>query len=595
MAASSVSKKTDLVSIKVFVEGNQIPDTYSVAEIRVQREVNRITQARVFLLDGDVSAETFEISESNLFLPGHEIEVQAGYHDEDKTLFKGIVVKHGLKIRERKSYLVVSCFDKALKMTVGRKNSLFVGKTDSAIIDELIKANGLSAQVEPTSVLHKTLIRYYATDWDFMLTRAEAAGKVVLVEDGKVVVKTPNCTTDSGIQASYGQTLRTFDAEIDAKTQPQSVSCSAWDFSTQVWVTEQANEPAANPAGNLSGPSLANTLGKTAFALHTAASLSEAELKAWANAQLLKSRLSSLRGTVSLEGNARVMPGQALTLKGLGARFNGKAFISSVTHQIKDGIWTSEIGLGLSPRSFTEEQPDIEAPPAAGLVPGIHGLVSGKVKQIDKDPDGQTRVLVDVPLIESHGEGVWARLASGYATQNAGIFFIPEIEDEVVLGFLNNDPAFPIILGSLYSSARVPPYTPDEKNTHKAIITKAQVKITVDDQKKQIQISTPGGHSVTLNDEDQTITLNDSNKNSVKMSSSGVNIESPANITMKASGTMTLQAQGGLTVKSSVNVDVEAPTVNAKASMAFSAQGQGSAQLTSSGEVTVRGALVMIN
>ncbi len=592
---SSFTVPDDLVSIKIFVEGKQIPETWSVAEIRVQRQINRITQAKVFLLDGNISTETFLMSESHTFVPGNKIEIQLGYHDKDQSIFKGVIAKHGLKVHKAQAYLVVACVDQAIKMTIGRKSSFFVKKTDSAIIEELIQASHLSAEVESTSVEHKTVIRYYASDWDFMLARAEAAGKVVLVEDGKIIVRAPNFAHDSEVDVCYGQSLRAFDAQIDAATQFPSVSCSSWDFSQQKLITEYSTEPAASPSGNLSGHSLSGALGQTAFTLQTAAPLSEVELKTWANAQLLKLRLSSLRGTASLHGNAKLLPGRTLTMSGLGARFNGKAFISSVSHHIKDGEWHSEVGLGLSPRWFTEEQPDIEAPPAAGLVPGIHGLLSGKVKQIDQDPDGQTRVLVNVPLIEPNGSGVWARLASGYATDNAGIFFMPELEDEVILGFLNNDPAFPIILGSLYSSTRTPPYTPDQKNTHKAIVTKAQIKITIDDQKKQIQISTPGGHVLTLNDEDQTVSLSDSNKNHLKMSSSGITLQSPANIMLKADGKIDIQAQSNITLKSSMQVNAEAPNINAKASMALSAQGQGSAQLTSSGEVTIRGTIVMIN
>jgi flagellar basal body L-ring protein FlgH len=79
------------------------------------------------------------------------------------------------------------------------------------------------------------------------------------------------------------------------------------------------------------------------------------------------------------------------------------------------------------------------------------------------------------------------------------------------------------------------------------------------------------------------------------MSSDGVSLSSPANITIKADGSMTLDAKGGVTVKSAASVTLDAPQIAAKASVSFAAQGQASAELTASGQVTVRGALVSIN
>src|SRR4051812_26941895 len=89
------------------------------------------------------------------------------------------------------------------------------------------------------------------------------------------------------------------------------------------------------------------------------------------------------------------------------------------------------------------------SPPASGVNPGVSGLIVGTVKQIDQDPQGQNRVLVVAPLIDPQGDGVWARLANAYASNNAGISFMPEVGDDVVLGFLNDDPRLPIVLGSL--------------------------------------------------------------------------------------------------------------------------------------------------
>ena len=237
----------------------------------------------------------------------------------------------------------------------------------------------------------------------------------------------------------------------------------------------------------------------------------------------------------------------------------------------------------------------MEARPAAGLLPSAQGLQIGKVKKIHEDPGGETRIQVDVPMIAPNGDGVWARIGSGYATKNAGIFFMPEVGDEVILSFVNNDPSFPVIVGSLYSSQRTSPFTPDEKNTNKAIVSNSQLKLTMDDDKKIIEIRTPGGHIVTLSDDKQSITIVDSNSNKMEMTSSGISLTSPGDIKLTATGQIQMEAKTNVSIKATADLSLEGLNVNAKAQVALSAQGQAQAELTASGQVTVRGALVMIN
>ena len=89
------------------------------------------------------------------------------------------------------------------------------------------------------------------------------------------------------------------------------------------------------------------------------------------------------------------------------------------------------------------------APGASGLLPPIAGLQTGIVKQVAKDPGGQFRVALELPLLQMPGQLVWARLASFYASNKIGEVFYPEVGDEVVAGFMNQDPRYPVILGSL--------------------------------------------------------------------------------------------------------------------------------------------------
>lgn len=596
-AVSPLGPNTDLVSITVLANGTALPDTCELQQVRVHKQVNRIPSAKIVLYDGDASGEAFAISSSNLLVPGTTIVLKAGYHNgAEATLFTGIVVRHAIQVRSNhKSYLVLTCFDKALGLTIGRKNA-YGGTTDSAIFSQIIGAAGLTAQVTATTAASSNMVRYYATDWDFLVARAEINGMIVLVENATVTIAPPKVDGEATLLIEYGEALNEVNAEIDASLQLPSVTATSWDCSAQATVAGQSSEPAVNSQGNQSGSSLATVLGLPAFELQSNAPATAAELASWASAQLLKSRLAKVRGKVTFRGNANVAPGGIIELSGVGARFNGSAFVSSVIHTIENGNWVTEAGFGLSPQWFVNEAGDVESAPASGLVPAAGGLLIGTVKQIDSDPAGQDRVLVEVPMIASSGEGIWARMGSPYATSGAGIMFMPELGDEVILSFVNNDPRAPVILGSLYSSARAPSSAPDAKNTNKVIVTKGQLKLTMDDVKKVIVVSTPGGHTLTMSDDATSVTLVDSNGNKLDMSSSGITLTSCASMTLNANGNIALNANAGaVQLTGSTEVTSSAPNISASASAALSLQGDLSGKLASSGELTVQGLMVMIN
>jgi len=594
-AVSPLSGKTDLVTYTILADGAKLPDVYEVSQIKVHKQVNRIASAKIMLYDGDPSTGDFVISSSSTLLPGVKITINAGYHGQEATIFKGVVVKHGIKIgASSKSYLVVTCFDPALKLTLGRKSG-YVGKSDQEIFSNLISAAGLQASVSSTTATTDEIVRYYATDWDFLVARAEINEQIVLVDDGTVTVQAPQVDGDPFLYIEYGDALLQMNAEIDASQQLPSVTCSAWDFASQAVVAGNSSEPSVNSQGNLDGPTLSKVLNIDTWQMQVSAPLADTELTNWANAQLLKSRMARVRGKVSFRGNATPKPGGLIELLGVGDRFNGNAFMSSVAHTIEDGAWITEVGMGLSMQWFVEDTDNVEAPLASGLLPGVNGLLIGTVKQIDQD--AQNRVLVEAPMIQPTGDGIWARLASNYATSKAGIFFYPEIGDEVVLGFLNDDPSFPVILGSLSSSIQhTPPFTPDAPNTNKAIVTKAQLKITMDDVKKVIVVQTPGGQVITLSDDANSIVITDSNKNSLQLSSSGITLDSCADITLTAKGGVTIKANGGsMTLKAAEQLSASALSVGISASEALTLQGDASAKLSASGETVIQGAMVMIN
>lgn len=595
MPISPLKNSGGVLQVVVSSEGTAVATSIQIISIEIKTEVNRITTATITLEDGDMPNAEFPLSDSATFKPGSAITVKAGYDDADSQIFSGIVIRHSVKISgDNDARLIIECRDKALGMTVGRKNANYIDKKDSDIITQLIGNYGLTADVTATTYQHKELVQFYCSDWDFMLARAEANGMVVMLDAGKVTVKAPDTSTEPALSVTYGVDMIDFSADMDARAQYQSVQSTAWDLATLAISQQQATLEDFTSQGNTTAATLAQVLGLSSFNLQSSAPLGTESLTAWSKAQQLKSALARIRGYVSFQGSALAKIGELLELKAVGERFNGKVFISGVSHQLRDGDWTTTVDFGMSPSWFTEAN-DVVAPLAAGITAGANGLYIGVVKKLDADPDAQYKIQVSIPVLQAETDGFWARLGQFYASNSFGAFFIPEIGDEVILGFFNDDPSHPVILGSLYSSKNKPPYELTAENNTKAIVTRSKMKLTFDDDKKIITLVTPGANTIVISDDGKSILIQDQNNNKVELNSSGITLDSPKDISITAKGKISLDATGNVEITSKTDVKATGLNVTCTANMGFTAKGTAAAEVSASGTTTIKGAMVMIN
>ncbi|MRW89717.1 type VI secretion system tip protein VgrG [Duganella sp. FT80W] len=598
MPVSPLNDSTGQVTVTVTCDGTKTSDKVQLYSLDVRHAANRIPSAIITMVDGDMEKDEFPVSDGAEFKPGAKIVISAGYAGTEQVIFTGIVIKHAIRIdNDNEAMLVVECRDKALAMTVGRKNANYVNKSDSDIISALLGKHGLSATVGSTNVTWKELVQYNVSDWDYMMARAEANGLLVTVEAGAVSAKVPDGTTEPVLMVTYGIDMIDFEAELDAQSQLPQVTSTSWDLASQAVITQVAQPvPMGTPGddSDCTPDTLAQVVGPADYGLQTAATVDTNALTAWSKAQQTKAALSRVRGRVSFQGNASAKPGAMLQLVGVGKRFSGNVFISKVTQSVKDGVWVSHVEFGMSSNWFSEDH-QLHAADAAGLTAGIQGLHVGVVKKLDADPEGQYKIQVSVPLMQAETDGVWARLASFYGSSGFGAFIIPEVGDEVVLGFFNNDPSNPVILGSLYSSTRTPAYELEAANNFKALVTRSKLKLEFDDDKKIITLLTPGNNKIVISDDAKSILLQDQNSNKVELSPSGILLDSPKDITINAKGKVAITAVMNVEVTAQADVKVTGLNINQSANIGFAAKGAATAELSAAGQTTVKGALVMIN
>ncbi len=578
----NMTKNSDLVTFSVKVDGDEVHRDHGILAIEVWRQVNRIPSAKLIISDGDAAAQDFPVSSSDIFLPGNTIEISAGYHSTETVIFSGIIIKHGIKVRERQApVLIVECRDVSFKLAMQRKNRSFSDVPDSDAITEILNEYGMDSEVDPTDGVHEKIVQYNVTDWDFVNMRAEMNGMFVIADDGLLQIKRINTTDQPARNIAYGTDLIEFEAEIDARTQFNGAAAESWDSATQEMVEESTRESTDAMPGNISHESLAQATGVDFLGLLHSGQITGNELMAWSSAMLLRSRLAMNIGRIAIKGDGSIKPATHISLEGLGSRFTGRALVTGVRHEISGGIWTTHLNYGLKFETFAQTFRDsLRDLPASGLTPAVYGLQAGVVVQIEGDPKGEYRLKVNLPAIGKNDEGIWARVAVPHATGDSGFVFRPEIGDEVVVGFMHDDPRNPVILGMMHSSAKPAPVENSDDNHIKVLQTRSGIKITFDDNEVAMEISTPGGNSMKMNEQNGHFIIEDENGNSITMDTDGISIESAKDITLKA-------GRG--------DIKIEGINIEQASNAGFKLSGAAGMEVTTSAIMEIKGSLVKIN
>lgn len=610
-----MAKKTPFDSINkplsflIKVKNKPLDENYSVFKLYVKKEVNRLSRASFSILGGDPYLQKFEESEDAAFKPGEEVEILMGYDQKNKTVFKGIIEKHSISMTEgydryaSKSLLVIDCVDKAVKLTNTYTTEIYEKKKDSEIITNLLSSAGVTKKVKATSVKHEFYPKYNINDWDFIVQRSLKNGLVVMNSDNTIEIDTPKSKGAEVLNIENGKSTISFKAQIDSSSQYGQASFSSWDPFTEKKSQNKAKDPSLDKYGDLTGKVLAKKTSPNQIDLHYPQPLMSSEVKELGNSELLISRMSKLSGVVKVKGVNNVKLGDAVKLTGFGKHFDGKVFVTKVEQHISSGIYETSIGFGLKnifPKR--DDRIDVEA-----IVPQIQGVHIGMVKKIDKDPDNEYKIQVQIPSLKLTGDGVWARLTHFYTSDKAGSFFVPEKDSQVVVSFLANDPRYPVVLGGLYTKKNKPYKEINSTNELKAIVSKEKLTVEFDDKNKMLTIQSGEKNKLVISETDgknwrgwkvkKGFTIEDVNGNIITTSDQGISLESKKDIVIDSKGKVSISGAKGIDLKANGGSGLTGKGNNIKleASSKFAAKGGSGADLSAGGSVNVKGASVNIN
>lgn len=227
------------------------------------------------------------------------------------------------------------------------------------------------------------------------------------------------------------------------------------------------------------------------------------------------------------------------------------------------------------------------------------GVVPGRVIEND-DPDELGRVKVTFPRADA--EDGWAPLATLMAGDEYGTYFLPEVDDEVLVAFEGGDPSRPYVVGSVWSETARPPAKNAGDNDVRRVESRSGHTITFDDDANaaKVVIETGGGHRITMADE------SGSERIEIEDSAGGNRIELDA-----AAGEVSIDAAQRLSL-SAPEIEIEGETsVDVSSTGETSVSGDGALELSSSGQtrlrtdglmdieaagpLTVKGALIKLN
>lgn len=194
----------------------------------------------------------------------------------------------------------------------------------------------------------------------------------------------------------------------------------------------------------------------------------------------------------------------------------------------------------------------------------MYGVVVGIVTN-NQDPDGGGRVKVRFPWLSDTEESFWARIAVPMAGGGRGTYFLPEVDDEVLVGFEHGDLRFPYVLGSLWNGKDAPPAdNGDGKNNVRVIKSRSGhvIKLNDEDGKETIEIVDKSGkNSIVIDTAENTLTL--TSDKDIKLSAPQGKIALDAkNIELKSSADTKVESGAGMDVKASATLNIKGATVN---------------------------------
>ena len=576
------------------------------------------------------------------------------YFNEEKnnTIFEGEIT--GIECHftdDSKAPIVIRAYDISHRLHRGRYNRSFINNSDSDIVNNIANEAKIEiGQIDSTSPIHDYIFQENQTNMEFLRQRAFRLGFELYVQDNKLYFRKPK--EGEILELQWLKDINNFRVRVSSAEQVNSVEVRGWDYQQkqaivatvqeEEVITENKNGKGSSVNSNFKNQTSPKMIvvNKPVFKEKEAQQIAQAicnelggeficaEAKAEGNPDIRVGKVVDLKGakyvsdfaspnpsyprnnnqnepenqlqnqrrnptenlTNTLLNNNRPNSGQgggggSQAEQNMG-KYDGKYYITETRHLYHRRIYTTDFTVrGLRGGNLLNL-----ITPATNLHPAETLLVG--IVTDNKDPENLGRVKVKFPTLTEEHNSNWARVVASGAADNRGFWCLPEVNDEVLVGFEHGDIHRPYIIGNVWNGKDKPPeaiddtvtgdkdrskvrlrtlrtrtghtvqFVEEDKGSSKAgiyVYTAGNHNVRINDSDKFIEIETSGGHKIKMDDQNRVIAINTSGGHKITMDDAGqsVSVESTMNMSLKARG----------------NIDIEAPT----------------------GTITIKGAMIKLN
>lgn len=570
--------------------------------LKIERGVRLVGRITMRVLDYG-----FERSTTGTFALGNEIRVSTIGGD---LLMVGRITSTQMSIRSASAAeLVITADDAAMGLARGSKVTTYADMSYTDVVAQIAQRVGLTVDSTPSTETFPYLIQS-GSDLQFLEDMADRIGYDWWIggQTGKQLIFKPPTAGEPVATYTIGDNVIDFSVRASG-LHPTAVSVTGWSPTTQMAVASASARVQAGPgtatlsnAGMgehiASGPKLDPAVATTVRPGATSATEANDLAKSLSDHAAASAILA--RGVV--EGSALLEPGAVVTVAGFGAG-SGQYRLTHVEHVYADGGFTTRFTAG-------DRRPtgllDLLGPrPTSAFA--HQGLVTGTVTN-NSDRDGLGRIQVLINGLTTSDTSAWARIATHGAGQERGLVVMPEVGDEVLVGFEDGDTRRPVILGGLFGGkakmAAVGDYgVQDNKTIGRSLISRLGYRMDISDgdqpARQHVRLSLEKGdaHMFRLGKDKVQITVPDGVPVEIKAGAkASFVIDDEGNVTIKGQK-VTIEAQGELAIKSASGaVSVAAAAGDLKLDgMQFALKGSAKGEVNGGGTLAVKGGMVQIN
>ena len=529
--------------------------------------------------------------------------------------------------------IIVRGYDYSHRLHRGRYNRSFVNKTDSDIVRQITLEVGIKiSTIDPSGVVHEYLFQENQTNMEFLRERAARIGFELFIQDGKLNFRKPKADKQE-LTLKWLTDLHSFRVRVTSAEQIKEVEVRGWDYTQKRPIISKATTgkvitQTENGKGNITSNKFNGKPPTPKMILVDQPVFNSKEADTMAQALCDELEGQFIYADARAEGDTLIRPGRVVNLQEMG-QHSGRYYITETRHTYSERIYITEFSV----RGSRGGDLLSVIAPQTQLQPGQTFLVG--IVTDNQDPQGLGRVKVKFPTLTEEHNSNWARIVATGAGSNRGIYWLPEVDDEVLVCFEHGDIHRPYVIGGVWNGKDPTPrkiadtvvrgkvrlreektrfghtttFVDEDKGTEKRGYyiqtgTRSGHCVRLNDTDEFIELETIGGHKIRLDDKNKTVEIITSMKQNISLDDKNGNISIDANTKINNTATAAISsnaasidttATANLSMKAGVAASLDAGIdMSLKAGGMINTVAGGAITLTAGGAVSITASAITL-